>query len=115
MTINSGSGDLTLAADVTAAGAGDDGTGTLTIASGATVTSTDPQANAITLRGADVSIDTSLNPAVVGGQHSTNSTATADYRVVDSSALAFDSHGNLYVANSQGTTVSEFPARDASH
>ena len=63
VTVNSGTANLTLAADVTAAGQGDDGVGTLTVGAGATVTTT----GTVSLRGADVSIDTSSNPAVIGG------------------------------------------------
>ena len=68
--VNSGTSTLSLAADVKADGTGDDGSGTLTIGAGATVISTNPTANAITLRGADIDIDTSANPAVVGAQAS---------------------------------------------
>ena len=53
--VNSGSGTLTLAADV-AAGAGDDGVGVLTIAAGALVESANASSSAITLHGADMNI-----------------------------------------------------------
>ena len=46
-------------------GTGDDGVGTLSIAAGATVVSSNPTAGAITLRGAEIDIDTSADPAVV--------------------------------------------------
>jgi hypothetical protein len=57
LTVNSGAGALVLGADLTAAGAGDDGTGTLTI--NGTVSGSN-----ITLRGADINI---APTAVVGG------------------------------------------------
>ena len=109
-TINSGAGTLSLGADLTAAGAGDDGVGTLSINSGATVTSSNASASAITLRGADVNIDTSSNPAVVGANRSLGTTASATYpsSLVNPDALAFDSSGNLYVANQNSNTVSKF-------
>ena len=66
VTIISGTSTLSLGADLKADGTGDDGVGTLSIGAGATVTSTNPTASAITLRGADIDIDTSANPAVVG-------------------------------------------------
>ena len=126
--------------------------GTLSIDAGATVTSTNPTASAITLRGADINIDTSANPAVVGASRqlehhahrhphraersrrpglrlqrqplrgqlggndtvsefapgSTTPTATLT-GLNDPDALAFDSSGNLYVANwRRHGTVSEF-------
>ena len=65
-TVDSGTSTLSLGADVNADGTGNDGVGTLSIDAGATVTSSNPTASAITLRGADIDIDTSANPAVVG-------------------------------------------------
>ncbi|MEI8020751.1 MAG: hypothetical protein WCH39_21285 [Schlesneria sp.] len=50
------SGKVTLEADVTAADQGNNGTGTLTIANAAIVTSSEGSATAITLRGADMTI-----------------------------------------------------------
>jgi sugar lactone lactonase YvrE len=112
MAVNSGSGTLTLAADVTASGNGDDGVGTLSVNAGATVTSSNTSANAIALRGADVNIDTSGNPALVGASRSLGTTASATLTGVNGPfALAFDSSGNLYVANyanGVGTTLSKF-------
>ena len=110
VTVNSGSGTLTLAADVTAAGVGDDGVGTLSINAGATVTSSNSSAGAITLRGANVNIDTSASPAVVGEQRLLNTTASATLvGLTDPDArIAFDSSGNLYVANPGANTVSKF-------
>ena len=110
-TINSGAGPLSLGADLTAAGAGDDGSGTLTVIAGATVTSSNTSTNAITLRGADVNIDTSSNPAVVGANRQLVTTPSATYgSLSDPVALAFDSSGNLYVANEGNNTVSKFAA-----
>src|SRR5208283_1765526 len=63
-TIDTGTGTLSLAADTKADGTGNDGVGILSIGAGALVTS----ANHITLRGADIQIDTSANPAVVRAQ-----------------------------------------------
>ena len=63
--VYTGKGTISLAADVNADGTGNDGVGTLSIDAGATVASTNPTANAITLRGAKVNIATGANPAVV--------------------------------------------------
>ena len=60
-TINSGASTLSLGADLTVAEAGDNGVGTLTVSSGATVVTT----GAITLRGAAVNIATGITPALV--------------------------------------------------
>ena len=98
---------MTLAADVTASGVGDDGIGTLSI-DAATVTTT----GTITLRGADVNIDTSSNPAVVGATRSLGTTVSATYSagVNQPRALALDSSGNLYVANGGENTVEKVRA-----
>ncbi|HEX3659782.1 MAG TPA: hypothetical protein VHV55_28615 [Pirellulales bacterium] len=105
-TINAGGGSIMLGADLTPAETGDDGVGTLAISAGATVTTT----GTITLRGADVNIDTSSNPAVVGATRSLATTASVTLTGLGyPAALAFDSSGNLYVANySSSGTVSEF-------
>jgi Kelch motif len=55
------SGRLTLQADVTAADQGNNGVGTLTIAPGDVVSSTEGSTKAITLRGADMTIAGSVN------------------------------------------------------
>ena len=111
-TVNSGNGGMTLAADVTASGTGDDGIGTLTISAGATVTSSNISSNAIILRGADVNISTGGNPAVISDPAGLITTASTTLLGLNDPALmAFDSSGNLYVANSgngSGTTVSKF-------
>ena len=79
--------------------------GTLSIGAGATVTSTNSAASAITLRGADINIDTSANPAVVGASRQLSTTPTATLTGLnDPGALAFDSSGNLYVANDMAAT-----------
>jgi len=74
--IQTGGGTISLAADVNANGTGDDGLGTLSIDAEAVVTSTNPTANAITLRGADINIDTSDDPAIIGAQSSLSTTRT---------------------------------------
>ena len=94
--VETDTGTISLAADVKADGTADDGVGTLSILAGARVTSSNATASAITLRGADINIDTSANPAVVSGQR-TPSAALAGLK--EPSALAVDASGNLYVAN----------------
>ena len=65
--------------------------------------------DAITLRGADVNIDTSSNPAVVGALAPLSTTPSATLTGLGQpDALAFDSSGNLYVANDGNNTVSKF-------
>src|SRR5262249_9176940 len=80
----------------------------LSIASGAMVVSDSAGSNAITLRGAAINIDTSADPAVVDARRAAmltpNATLTGLNRPV---ALAFDSLGNLFVANNSNGTVSE--------
>ena len=75
--ILTGTGTISLAADVNANGTGYDGVGTLSIGAGAVVNSTNTTSSAITLRGADINIDTSANPAVVRRQRSLSTTPTA--------------------------------------
>ena len=107
--VETGTGTITLAADVNADGTGNDGVGTLSINSGATVTSTNPTASAITLRGANIDIATGANPAVVGASRQLTTTPSATLSLLDGPiALAFDHNGNLYVANYLNRTVSEF-------
>ncbi|HEX3657499.1 MAG TPA: hypothetical protein VHV55_17040 [Pirellulales bacterium] len=117
VTVDSGAGLLTLAADVTAAGNGDDGVGTLAIDAGATIVSSDASPSAITLRGADVNIDTSGNAAVLGASRElvapANNTLTGVVETAGAAgslALAFDSSGNLYVAAAAlgNGTISKF-------
>ena len=112
--IQTGSGTISLAADVKADGSGDDGVGRLSIGAGAVVVSSNPTTSAITLRGADVNIDTSANPADVGWpQHTLSTTPNGALTGLNGPQhLAFDAQGDLYVANfgfrGNGTTVSEF-------
>jgi hypothetical protein len=110
VTINSGTGSLALAADVAASGSGDDGVGILTVSAGATVVSYDTAANAITLRGADVNIDTSSNPAVVGAVRTLSNTTylPPGYGFVGPEYLAFDSSGDLFVSDLNTTEVQEY-------
>jgi hypothetical protein len=110
--IQTGIGTIYLAADVNANGTGNDGLGTLSIGASASVTSTNPAANAITLRGANVNIDTSAHPAIVQAQGSRSMTLAATLTGLSGPcALALDANGDLYVADEDGgvgTTVSEF-------
>ncbi len=102
VVINSGTAALTLGADLTAGGVGDNGTGTLSINGTAGV-----YGATITLRGAAENI---ASTATVG---STGSSPVGTLTGLnDPNALVFDASGNLYVANygfnGSGTTVSEF-------
>ncbi|HEY5315212.1 MAG TPA: BACON domain-containing carbohydrate-binding protein, partial [Pirellulales bacterium] len=109
-TISSGSSTLSLGADLKADGTGDDGVGTLTISSGASILSSNTTASAILLRGADVNLATGSGPATVGSLHAfgayNNPVSLGD----DPSALAFDTNGNLYVTGYYGGTVKKFAA-----
>ena len=97
-TLQTGTGTITLAADVKSDGTGDDGAGTLSIGAGATVTSANPSASAITLRGAAVTMATSFS-----------STGSATLTGLSSPyGVALDQSGNLYVANYGNNTVSKF-------
>ena len=111
--VQTGAGTLSLAADVKIDGTGDDGKGTLNIGPGAMVVSTSPVPNGITLRGADIVIDTSENPALVGAQRSLATSPNATLTGLSyPNALAFDGSGNLYVANQIGGTVSKYAPGD---
>jgi sugar lactone lactonase YvrE len=98
-SITTGVGAITLAADVKPDGTGDDGVGTLTIGPGATVSG-----GSVTLRGADVNIDTSANPASVTA---TRQVAPLAAGLGQPAGVAVDAAGNLYVANSFSGTVSK--------
>jgi sugar lactone lactonase YvrE len=111
-TIDSGASTLCLGADLNADGTGYGGLGALFIDAGTTVTSSDSAANAITLRGADVHIDTSANPAVVGATPQDSAPTATFGGSTPPSAIAFDSAGTMYVANSGNNTVSEFDPND---
>jgi sugar lactone lactonase YvrE len=109
--IDSGNGTITLAADVYADGTGDTNTDALTISSGAVVVSSNNSASAITLRSARMSIATGSSPAVVGSlppEKGTTKPSGTLNGLNDPHAVAFDANGDLFVANSKGTTVSEF-------
>ena len=107
--VEAGTGTLSLAADTNAGGTAAGGTGTLAVGAGATVSSTNTASNAITLRGADISLDASANPAVVGRSARLSATPTATLTGLNNPfALAFSPAGSLYVTNGLGSTVSEF-------
>ena len=89
---------LSLGADLTPAGVGDDGVGTLTIDAGATVYGAQ-----MTLRGADVNI---APTATVGDRG--NVPVAMLTGALTPYALAFDRSGNLFAANEVGNTVSEY-------
>jgi hypothetical protein len=108
-SVLTGTGTISLAADVNANGAGNDGLGTLSIGAGAVVDSTSTSSSAITLRGAGINVDTSSNPALVGAQRLPSTTPTATLRGLDDPHdMAFDASGSLYVANFYADTVSVF-------
>ena len=97
--IHAGFGAVSLAADVRPDGGGDDGVGTLAVGPGAAVSGT-----RVTLRGADVQLDTGGDPASVaatGGRVDAFATGVSGPK-----GLAFDAQGNLYAANSFDGTVS---------
>src|SRR5262245_20269566 len=95
--LDTGTGTLALAADVNADGTGNSNSGELVIARGATVVSANAGSSAITLRGAAIDIDSSANPALVGGRRDAQpTTPSATLTGLDGpQALAFDASGNL--------------------
>jgi sugar lactone lactonase YvrE len=102
--LETGSGTILLQADAAASGSG-----TLTLTAGAVVDSANSSAGAITLRGADVNIDTSANPAVVGGHLALATTpANTLFGLYDIYAVAIDAAGNRFVAESLPNQVAEF-------
>jgi len=103
--IATGAGAISLAADVQPGGSGDNGVGTLSVMAGATVTGGN-----VTLRGADVAIDTSSNPATVTAPGGVSSVATG---LSTPQGLAFDAQGNLYVVNEEGGTVTKITPQGA--
>ena len=113
--LDTGTGTISLAADVNVDGTGNSNSGALSIASGATVLSVNARKSAITLRGATIVINTGPAPAVVVGARRAGLPSTPSATLTglnQPNALAFDGSGNLFVANrgfhSRGTTVSEF-------
>jgi sugar lactone lactonase YvrE len=91
-SLNVGAGALTLAADVKPDGTGDDGIGTLTVGPGVAL-----DGGSVTLRGADVHLDTSANPAVVTA---VKRTVNIFAGLVQPAGVAVDAAGNVYVADS---------------
>ncbi|MFO0881298.1 MAG: hypothetical protein U0840_28700 [Gemmataceae bacterium] len=85
-------GKVSLAADVQPDGSGDDGVGTLTIGSGVVV-----QGVSVSLTGADLSLDTSAQPAQVLAAGGVIDPLFSGFAGVK--GLTFDSLGNLYVAS----------------
>ena len=109
-SILTGTGTIALEADVNADGSGDDGLGTLSIAAGAVVDSTNASADAITLRGAQVNIDTSSDPALVGAQHSVETAPSATLTGITwGGTLAVDASGDLFVADGSGNVIEFLP------
>jgi sugar lactone lactonase YvrE len=102
--LDSGTGTISLAADVKPDGTGDDGVGTLTIQSGAVVYSASPSSTSITLRGADMDIAGLVSKLAPGGLPPSTTLTGLDHPP----ALAFDARGNLFVANHSNGTVSVF-------
>src|SRR5262249_31926194 len=107
--LETGTGKISLAAGVNADGTGSGGGGVLSIAHGATVVSDNAAIDAITSRRSDVEIAPGANPGLVGAHRLLSTTPTATLiGLDDASTLAFDGHGNLFVANQGNNTVSEF-------
>ncbi|MCY2964401.1 MAG: YDG domain-containing protein, partial [Planctomycetota bacterium] len=110
VAIDGGTGAVALNADVTSAGVGDDGTGTLAIHGTAAVYGT-----SISLRGADAEI---AGTATVGHAASSavSTFATSAQGLWFPNNLAFDASGNLYASNSNSvSTITRFtPAGSAS-
>ncbi len=107
--IDSGTGIISLAADVNADGSADSNTGNLAIQSGAVVDSANPGSNAITLRGYNVTIATGSTPALVGGHYqlvaAPANTLTGIYDIYD---VAIDAAGDRFVTESLPNQVAEF-------
>jgi sugar lactone lactonase YvrE len=102
--ISTGPGTIALAADVNPDGSGNNGVGALTVQPGSVVVSENAVSTAITLRGATVHLGAG---ASVGARRMLGNTPTT---VVTSGlnapiGLAFDSTGNLYVANDGNSTI----------
>ena len=110
-TLNAGAGALSLAADTNAAGAGDDGVGSLSVQANAAL-----YGGTIALRGADMNLDpaatvgnagsgvvTTLagSAGKYGSSDGTGSAARFDYP----SGVAVDSAGNVYVADKDNDEI----------
>src|SRR5262245_26139617 len=93
--LDTGAGTLVLAAGVNADGTGNSNSGELVIGRGATVVSANASSGAITLRGAAIAIDTSANPALVGGRRDAQPTTPSVTLtgLAGPRALAFDASG----------------------
>ena len=103
MAIVSALGALSLGADLTPPGVGDDGIGTLTISAGATLYGTK-----ITLRGAEVDIaPTASVGKAVATEGVINAFVDSTHGLNSPFGPVFDSSGNLYVANSSSNTISK--------
>ena len=105
--VDTGTGTLTLAAASNPDGTSSNA-GVLTIAAGAEVDSENTGAGAITLSGTDINIATGVNSANVGAHRTVWSPISTLTEQDGPSALAFDSKGNLYVADMGIDTVSVF-------
>src|SRR5208337_1824739 len=92
VSVNSGTGALSLAADVHADGTGDDGVGTLSVGAGAGV-----YGASIALRGADVDIASTANVGSASSQPVISTFVSAGLSAPYGTAV--DASGNLYVAN----------------
>jgi DNA-binding beta-propeller fold protein YncE len=102
--VTTGTGAIMLGADLKPDETGDDGVGTLTIAAGATVTSSDPAANSITLRGADMDIQAGSSVAALGVSAGV-STFVPFGQLLFPGGMTFDAQGNLYVSNDSNSTI----------
>src|SRR5262249_7516823 len=102
LTINAGiaAGTSPIVLQADASGSGN---GTLTLTASAAVTSSNQTSSGITLRGADMNLQPGSSVA-----SSTSVAPFASSAVSYPSALAFDSAGNLYVANQGNGTVSQY-------
>jgi hypothetical protein len=108
--LETGAGTISLAAGVNADGTGSSTGGKLSIGSGATVVSDNAGSDAISLRGTDIDIASGPDPAVVGAHRIVGGATPKDplTGLKTPTALAFDAQGNVYVSNTNGTTVSVF-------